>query len=610
MRETFFHGLSICAAIALIASLLISIILEDRSCRKELRREINSKIAEDYEYILNSQKTADFFKNINVINAEIDALVVTKLIKNDPSFLDPSRLEALAEELRFSSIVLINGDGTVEGSWPEKIVGKNVLNNKRLERLARFFNSPIPRIGPRVDVIPDSETSDSANLYVSALRQDKEGLAIIGLNNLFKLSNTLVAHASRSINERISHGGRLYFLPKEEAPGLNKADINDSRDEITQIESLPLDKIFVSLLNQRLNFIYARETPLGRFVAQVPCAEMLKSKSLELTLICFCNFIVFLAIFLLVSFFVQFCFVDSIQLVNHSLHKITVGDLDEKVDVQASKEFVELSNGVNSTVDSLKEAAAEVKRSTEEEISLAGKIQSASLPKLDEIYARHERFDVYAEARLFASVGGDMYDFFFVDDYTICFYIADVSGRGVAASLVMMKTMALFKNFALMGHELETVATLVNHYLADGKGSPFVSGVFFALNLKTCELKYVNAGHVSPISRKRGEKFSQIELEAQLILGLDPNLTYVGSVMRLEPGDDLLLYTDGVINSLNTTAQRYFSSFGILDSLNNLPENASSKDYVTTFLDATSKNPNRDIHEDVAALCFRFLSKQ
>ena len=612
MREAFLRRLCLCAAFAFLGSLLVSIMLEDHSCRREIKREINSRIAENNESIQSARSTAELFVKVNEANARIDASVVAKLAANAPDILSSDeKLAEIAQKLHFSEIYFITSEGVVDASWPEKIVGVNVLKDEGYDNLKKIFETPIPRVAPRVNV----DFNDVPSIVETAtVRSDRDGVVIVKLGDFFALSSDQIAEASKPLDVPISHSGRLYFFSK--FPKDNPSRPIDPReitgyDDFPDLVTLPSDTTTIRIFNRRVFYVYAQRTFDGIYVGWIPYRDLLNSKILELTLICFCNFVVFLAIFSLVSLFIQRLFVDSIYAVNKSLDKITAGNLDEKVKVSASKEFVELSDGVNTTVDSLKEAAAEVKRRSEEELTLAGNIQLASLPRLEKIYTRHQVFDVYAEARLHAGIGGDMYDFFFVDDYNVVFYVADVSGRGVAASLVMMKTMTLVKNFALQGADLDTVVTNVNQHLADNKESIFVSGLFLALNLRTGDLKYVNAGHVPPIIRRKGGRFTVGALERQLALGLVSDQTYHSSSLTFLPGDELLMYTDGFMTSVHSTLEEFFKTTRLLEVLDGFSSVPSSQQYVHAFFDVILKDrTDQQSLDDVTALSFRFIAKK
>lgn len=613
MREAFLQRLCLCAAFAFLGSLLVSIILEDHSCRREIKREINSRIAENNESVQSARSTADLFVNANDINARIDVSVVAKLVANEPSILTTDgRLEEIAKKLHFSEVYFITSEGVIDASWPEDCVGVNILKNEDYKGLRKVFETPIPRVAPRVNVHFNESDYHASEFEVAAIRSDRDGVVIVRLHDLFTLSAEQIATASRPLDVPISHSGRLYFFSK--FPKNNLGQPIDPRevsgcDDFPDLETLPNNLTTIKIFNHHVFYVYAQRTFEGIYVGWIPYRGLLSSKLFELTLICFCNFVVFLAIFSLVSLFIQKLFVDSIYAVNRSLDKITAGNLNEKVKVSASKEFVELSEGVNTTVDSLKEAAAEVKRRSDEELTLAGNIQLASLPRLENIYTRHQIFDVYAEARLHAGVGGDMYDFFFVDDYNVMFYIADVSGRGVAASLVMMKTMTLVKNFALLGFDLETIVTNVNQHLTENKESIFVSGIFFELNLRSGDLKYVNAGHVPPFIRRKSCNFTIGKPERQLALGLMPDQTYESSSLEFHPGDELLIYTDGFMNSLQTTLDEFFKKSHVLEVLDSHSSEASSQQYVKAFFDVILNGRiDSQALDDVTALCFRFIA--
>ena len=613
MREAFLRRLCLCAAFAFLGSLLVSIILEDHSCRREIKREISSRIAENNESEQSARNTAELFANANDANVRIDASVAVSLVANDPKILESEeKLAEIAHNLHFSKIYFITSEGVVDAAWPRESVGINILKEDGYDDLRKIFETPIPRAAPRVYANVGGIPSE---FEIAAVRNDRDGIVVIRLRDLFiLLASKRIAEVSRPLDVPISHSGRLCFFSK--FPKDNSSRPVDPREitgyaDFPDPVTLPANTTTVRIFNRRVFYVYAQRTFDGIYVGWVPYRGLLSSKILELTLICFCNFVVFLAIFSLVSLFIQRLFVDNIYAVNRSLDKITAGNLDEKVNVSASKEFVELSDGVNTTVDSLKEAAAEVKRRSDEELALAGVIQLASLPKLEKIYTRHQVFDVYAEARLHAGVGGDMYDFFFVDDYNVVFYVADVSGRGVAASLVMMKTMTLVKNFALLGADLETVVTNVNQHLAENKESVFVSGMFLGLNLRTGDLKYVNAGHVPPIIRRKDGRFAVGSTERQIALGLVHDHTYHSSSISFLPGDELLIYTDGFMTSVPTTLEEFFKTSRLTETLDTFSCQASSPQYVRAFFDVVLKDRTdpQDL-DDVTVLSFRFIAKK
>ena len=155
--------------------------------------------------------------------------------------------------------------------------------------------------------------------------------------------------------------------------------------------------------------------------------------------------VLYAALFLMVQHYI----VRNLNKVNVSLGKITEGNLNEVVDVRASSEFVSLSNDINQTVTTLKGYITAAERRMEQELEYARVIQESALPRNFNI-PRND-FNIYAQMDPAKSVGGDFYDFFVVGPDVLGLVIADVSGKGIPASLFMMRSKTLVQNLAKMG---------------------------------------------------------------------------------------------------------------------------------------------------------------
>jgi serine phosphatase RsbU (regulator of sigma subunit) len=389
---------------------------------------------------------------------------------------------------------------------------------------------------------------------------------------------------------------------------------------VEELQKLPLEKVVVRRLRDFVSdksvpylvfaqdlYLEENESPY-RFVGGISQQEIYRSRRMLVNLLALANFIVFFTIFTLISKLVKRLIVDSVYAVNESLERITKGNLNERVDVKVSREFVDLSNGVNATVDSLKQVVDEVKQSVERELVLAKKIQEASLPNIENLYSDRDEFDVYAKNRPMRSVGGDMYDFFYLDPENILFYIADVSGHGVPGALIMMKTMALVKNLALSGYPLEKVVALTNASLSENNDSSFVTGFFCVINLKTGDLTYVNAGHNSPFIRQGSGQFVEFTPEINLILGILPEAEYVSQTIKLNPGDVFVLFTDGITEATTPTMAGCFETDAALNVLNSLPPDATAKESVEALFEAVAKFTNyEEPSDDETILFFHYL---
>ena len=150
---------------------------------------------------------------------------------------------------------------------------------------------------------------------------------------------------------------------------------------------------------------------------------------------------------------------------------------------------------------------SEEKAKTESELNIASQIQKNILPSKFPAFPEHTEFDIYANMTPAKEVGGDFYDMFLIDENHLAILIADVSGKGVPASLIMMTAKSLIKNTALNGNSVENVFNIVNKFLCDGNTSNhFITAWFGILDLKTGIIEYVNAGHNPPVIYSNKEK--------------------------------------------------------------------------------------------------------
>ncbi|MBR1443036.1 MAG: hypothetical protein IJ583_05825, partial [Firmicutes bacterium] len=168
------------------------------------------------------------------------------------------------------------------------------------------------------------------------------------------------------------------------------------------------------------------------FLTVLPAVEVYSSRNSAAYETAFADILLFAVVFVLIYILVQKIVVNNLDRINASLARITQGQLDEVVDVKSSSEFASLSNDINLTVSALKGYIEQAEKRIEEELRFAKEIQSSALPKVFKFPKRNE-FELYATMNPAKEVGGDFYDFFFIDNHQIAFVIADVSGKGIPA---------------------------------------------------------------------------------------------------------------------------------------------------------------------------------
>ena len=164
-------------------------------------------------------------------------------------------------------------------------------------------------------------------------------------------------------------------------------------------------------------------------------------------------------------------------------------------------------------------------------------------------------FDIAAKYVPSYDLGGDFYDFVYLED-NLGIGIGDVVGKGVAASLLMASVRSALRAYAQDLYDLDEVISRVNAALfSDTRESEFATLWYGVLNPNTLRLTYCNAGHDPPLL-VRGGKVHQLDTGG-MIVGVDPEQHYDKGLWDLEPGDVILLYTDGLPDAMNKQGQRF-----------------------------------------------------
>ncbi|KZX10306.1 SpoIIE family protein phosphatase [Methanobrevibacter curvatus] len=200
------------------------------------------------------------------------------------------------------------------------------------------------------------------------------------------------------------------------------------------------------------------------------------------------------------------------------------------------------------------------------ELNIAAKIQEAALPKE---FLRTDDFEVYALFEPAKEVGGDFYDFFLIDDDHLAIVIGDVSGKGIPAALFMMVSKSLLKNEAKFGMKPNHIFNIVNNQLAvDNDENMFLTAWMGILELSTGKLEFTNAGHNPPLIKNNSQKYEFLKSRANFVLGPMENINYDNNELQLTKGDKILLYTDGISESINKDKE-FFGEEKIANILNN-----------------------------------------
>lgn len=220
-------------------------------------------------------------------------------------------------------------------------------------------------------------------------------------------------------------------------------------------------------------------------------------------------------------------------------------------------EIQSMQNRIVGNTESLKHVTAEKERIVTE-LGLASRIQESMLPNIFPPYPHRMEFDIYASMDPAKEVGGDFYDFFLVDDDHLGLVIADVSGKGIPASLFMMASKIILAQNAKAGKSPARILEDANRDICSNNAVElFVTVWVGILELSTGRLTAANAGHEYPILKGRDGAFEVLMDRHSFVVGGMEDIQYSEYELQLEPGSVLFLYTDGLPEAINSDQEAF-----------------------------------------------------
>lgn len=290
-------------------------------------------------------------------------------------------------------------------------------------------------------------------------------------------------------------------------------------------------------------------------IAAMPEDEAVFMRDASLYTSIFMQVIIFATLFVFIYILIKKVIINNLEKINDTLGRITKGDLNVTVDVRSNREFSSLSDDINSTVATLKQYIAEAAARIDKELEYAKQIQLSALPTN---FPEGEDYTIYAQMIAAKEVGGDFYDFYKLNDTTVAFLAADVSGKGIPAAMFMMTAKTIIKDLAESGMSVNEIFTRANEKLCENNESGmFVTAWMGILDLTTGRMQFANAGHNPPLLKRASGEFEYLKTRAGFVLAGMEGVRYRAGELTLSPGDRLFLYTDGVPEATNADNKLY-----------------------------------------------------
>ena len=233
------------------------------------------------------------------------------------------------------------------------------------------------------------------------------------------------------------------------------------------------------------------------------------------------------------------------------LDEISVGE-DEIGELAGA--FQVMQTELDDSITHLIETTAENER-MESELNIGREIQMSLLPQ---DFPRDPRITIHAQLVAAREVGGDWYDFFFIDEDRVCFCVGDVAGKGVPGALFMAVAKTLIKSRAALDHSTASIIEYANRELNKDNTNIMFATIFIGiLNIRTGELLYTNAAHNPPYRMGRNNKIEALDHRHGVMVGPMPGSKYEEEKIVLEDGDLLVIFTDGVTEAMNPDVELF-----------------------------------------------------
>ena len=257
-------------------------------------------------------------------------------------------------------------------------------------------------------------------------------------------------------------------------------------------------------------------------------------------------------------------------------------------------------------IDQIKRVTAEKER-IGAELDMASRIQSSQLPRLFPPFPDRKEFSLYASMDPAKEVGGDFYDFFMIDDDNMGLVMADVSGKGVPAALLMMVSRVLIKSGLQNGKSPAETLESVNNQICESNDAGFFVTVWCAvLEISTGKGIAANAGHEHPVLRRAGGLYELQIYKHSMPVGTMEDIPYRQHAFQLHPGDSIFVYTDGVPEATNGEKELYGAE-RMLAALNKDPDALPEKIVLNMTQDINSFVDGAEQFDDITMLSFRYM---
>ena len=307
--------------------------------------------------------------------------------------------------------------------------------------------------------------------------------------------------------------------------------------------------------------------------------------------------------------------------------RIGEGDLETRSFAPTSiNEFQRMQREINKTSLALQQQMETIRRMEREqmelenqkkmqeqivrELSMAKQIQESMLPHIFPPFPERAEIDLFASMNPARDVGGDFYDFFFIDEDHLCLIIADVSGKGIPGAMFMMLSKRIIEDSARQMRSPAEILARTNETLCDNnQAEMFVTVWLGVLEISSGKLAAANAGHEYPTIQRKDGRFELYRDRHGFVLGGLKEARYKEYELHMSPGDKLFVYTDGVPEATAVDGGMYGTD-RMIAALNTCADGSPAKilESVRDSVDAFVGDAEQ--FDDLTMMCLEYRGQQ
>ena len=563
IANTFQRGLLICIAVAFLATSAFTYVLQNRIVKLETQEVFTSAI-NDVEADVRGKS------NDHLLGIAKDVKIAYEKNEN-------ISLIELAETHKIKEINVVRDDGLITNSTESDVINVYNMNShpqsKEFVDVLKVEEEFVQNYRPR-------GKNESEWRKYAAIRLSGGGFIQVGYDaeqfheiiESFVIDVTKNRHVGTGGFVAVCNGDLKLVIDKENGyRGKHISEIGiippAEMQEFKTATKLYTADVMDGVTEAKEKYMYVFKFVEGYcIIAAMPEVEATFMRDVSIYTAVFMQILVFAALFVFIYILVKHVVINNLKKINDTLGRITGGDLNVTVDVRANEEFASLSDDINSTVTTLKRYIAEAAARIDKELEYAKQIQLSALPTN---FPDGDDYSIYAQMIAAKEVGGDFYDFYKLNENTVAFLVADVSGKGIPAAMFMMTAKTIIKDLAESGMPVNEIFTKANEKLCENNESGmFVTAWMGILDIPSGKMQFANAGHNPPLLKRASGSFEYLKTRAGFVLAGMEGIRYKAGELTLNPGDRLFLYTDGVPEGTNSNNELYGEN-RLIDFMNN-----------------------------------------